>query len=467
MLKSWSRAAVLVAMAAVLAASCGNSAEDDVVPMSQLGLAPEARVDTDVVVFDSDSSGSELVVLDGSASFDPDGSIESWEWTSGLEQLAIGPSVELDFPIGTHVLSLTVQDDVGLTDSRTVMVRVRSSDDEAQIEAGAPEIEVWAGEAFSAGAAGNPQRVVNVLGNVADDDGIVALSYRLNGTSPKAVSIGADGRRLPRSGDFNIDIPRSQLDDGDNLVEITARDGLGQSASRTVQIDYQSDNVPGLPWTATWAQASNVHDLGLPVDGDWRLGANAVGIDSTALGYERILAVGDQEWTDYEISTTAELLSLNNRPSSLSLPQGFGIYLRWNGHTTRRGVASQPLDGLEAEVEGEPTFGALGAVRIVANPDGGNAEFDVRNHLGQQLGRASLNVEFGVTYRLSGRVESLPDSRTSYSFWMWNAAEPEPAEPLVRVLVDESDLTPSSGSVAILANEAAVRVGDISVTPAG
>ena len=64
------------------------------------------------------------VILDGSASSDADGSIESYNWTAADTLLAtgVGPTVEL--PAGTHHITLTVTDDYGSTDDDIVIITI-------------------------------------------------------------------------------------------------------------------------------------------------------------------------------------------------------------------------------------------------------------------------------------------------------------------------------------------------------
>ncbi|MCP4695986.1 MAG: PKD domain-containing protein, partial [Gammaproteobacteria bacterium] len=70
------------------------------------------------------SGGEPLTVqLNGSSSYDPDGTITSYEWTSGGETL-FGASGSMIFTNGTHTITLTVTDNDGLThmEQRTVVV---------------------------------------------------------------------------------------------------------------------------------------------------------------------------------------------------------------------------------------------------------------------------------------------------------------------------------------------------------
>jgi subtilisin len=85
---------------------------------------PVANAGSDVSVNDAYNDGVELVTLDASASFDLDGTIMSWAWK--LNNVVIGTAkiVEYPFSIGTNIVTLTVTDNQGLSDSDSVTITV-------------------------------------------------------------------------------------------------------------------------------------------------------------------------------------------------------------------------------------------------------------------------------------------------------------------------------------------------------
>ena len=87
---------------------------------------PVADAGNDQSVTDSDTSGSELVTLDGSASYDPDGSIVSYDWKEGSTTIATGANPTVDLAVGVHTIDLTVTDNDGATATDTVVVTVNS-----------------------------------------------------------------------------------------------------------------------------------------------------------------------------------------------------------------------------------------------------------------------------------------------------------------------------------------------------
>ena len=73
----------------------------------------------------TEDDGSAIVLLDGSGSFDPDGTVVEWSWKDRTGN-TIGDSAKLKvkLPKGTHHFELTVKDNDGATttDSTTVVV---------------------------------------------------------------------------------------------------------------------------------------------------------------------------------------------------------------------------------------------------------------------------------------------------------------------------------------------------------
>ena len=85
---------------------------------------PIANAGNDQTVVDADTNSSEDIVLDGSGSYDSDGSIVSYEWYEGTEFLATGVSPTITLALGSHTITLVVADDGGATGSDTVQISV-------------------------------------------------------------------------------------------------------------------------------------------------------------------------------------------------------------------------------------------------------------------------------------------------------------------------------------------------------
>ncbi|NLX58036.1 MAG: hypothetical protein GXY74_02995, partial [Phycisphaerae bacterium] len=105
-----------------------DSATDDDTVQITVNQPPVANAGTDQQVSDSDSSGYELVTLDGTGSSDSDGTIASYVWSEeGVGQIAIGSTAQVSLAVGTHTITLTVTDNDSATDADDVEITVSSS----------------------------------------------------------------------------------------------------------------------------------------------------------------------------------------------------------------------------------------------------------------------------------------------------------------------------------------------------
>ncbi|NJK93843.1 MAG: hypothetical protein HC905_01970, partial [Bacteroidales bacterium] len=86
--------------------------------------APTANAGPDQTVTDSDNSGYETVSLNGTGSSDSDGTISSYTWAEGSTALGTGSTLSYNFSVGTHTVTLTVEDNDGATgtDNLTIVV---------------------------------------------------------------------------------------------------------------------------------------------------------------------------------------------------------------------------------------------------------------------------------------------------------------------------------------------------------
>ncbi|MFW5921146.1 MAG: hypothetical protein ACOCUS_04845, partial [Polyangiales bacterium] len=109
-----------------------------------------------------------------------------------------------------------------------------------------PAIDTWYGDTQQFGTLGRPQEQISILGRVATAN-LDALEYSLASGPWTSLPVGPDGARLHHSGDFNVEIPLSRLEDGTNPLELRATGSGGATCSRTVTIEYQSGTTWPLP----------------------------------------------------------------------------------------------------------------------------------------------------------------------------------------------------------------------------
>lgn len=87
---------------------------------------PKANAGANQTVTDIDQGGNEDVALNGTASFDTDGSIALYEWSENASVIASGATPTVNLAVGTHDLTLRVVDNNGAEDSDTVTITVLS-----------------------------------------------------------------------------------------------------------------------------------------------------------------------------------------------------------------------------------------------------------------------------------------------------------------------------------------------------
>jgi beta-glucanase (GH16 family) len=87
-------------------------------------IAPIAVAGKDIVVVDTDRSGSEKYKLDASQSSDNDGSIVSYSWNVNNSLIVSGVKPTVDFALGENTVYLKISDDDGVLATDTVTITV-------------------------------------------------------------------------------------------------------------------------------------------------------------------------------------------------------------------------------------------------------------------------------------------------------------------------------------------------------
>ena len=90
-----------------------------------LHTIPVADAGSDQIVVDSDENGTESITLNGSGSTDADGTITDYVWTESGTQLATGINPTIDLTVGDYIITLTVTDNDGNTDSDEVEISIQ------------------------------------------------------------------------------------------------------------------------------------------------------------------------------------------------------------------------------------------------------------------------------------------------------------------------------------------------------
>lgn len=450
----------LTAVTAILAACGSGEPWAGSAGEVRIQQAPIAATTGQPLAIDVDEDGKELILIDASDSFDPDGSVVSYNWSEGLTELGREPTLELELDVGDHVFMLTVTDDDGLIDLLPVVARVVAP---FEGEPNSPAIEVWTSTRLVLDG-GPAQRWVSVPGNTSDPDGVAAVRFQLNDGPIRGAPLGPDDRRLVRAGDFTVEIARSELSVGTNVLLIESVDNNGLVSTAAVQIETEDQPAAVLPARVEWAEAEEVGGTAVePVDGRWDFTDRAT-VPLGDAGYNRLLAVGSVEWADYEVQTTIRLSEIRQQTdmSPLSGSPAFGLALRWQGHSE---PATPTGLGITADraVEDFPSAGAT----FLARWQPGLERFipELQNHRGLAVDFESANqLDGSRDYAVRMQVQTVIGG-SYYRAKIWPQGDPEPTGWSVELATGQEDLQPESGSIALIAHELSASFGDVVIGP--
>lgn len=313
----------------------------------------------------------------------------------------------------------------------------------------APVISVWYGLNQTFGPNGDPQKWINIVGEVTSGAPVTSLNYTLNGGPPQTLSVGPNGSRLIDGGDFNIELDYTDLAPGNNTVLITATDNTAAVGQAVVNVNYQAFAGAWSPGTYTinWAAATKVNDVAQVVDGLWNIEAGKA--RDPIMGFDRLIAIGDLSWRDYTVTVP---ITINNMV--LAKNPGIGIMVRWQGHYDAE-------NGLQP-VAGWRRLGAMGWYRYEKGmpPTEG---LQLLGHGGRELGTKPITLTIGQTYiyKLNVTSSNNPAKPAIYSFKMWNASQAEPAA--WDIVSEGANGEPRSGSVLLVAHHTDASFGNVVV----
>lgn len=323
----------------------------------------------------------------------------------------------------------------------------------------APVITLWYGNYQRFGVLGHPVPLINILGTVSPATNLASLTYAVNGTPGELLNVGPDDQRLAEAGDFNIEIDRTTLVAGTNSVVITATTNSAEVATATVTVEYMPNSQWPQSFDALWASSTNIQDIAQVIDGKWAL-KNDGTLRPTVIDYDRLIAMGDQQWTSYEVSVPITIHSIDN--SGFTAPSngpGIGMIMRWPGHYLDD-PGEQPRTGWRE-------LGGLAWFRWGKDKNNNNAII-VAQHLlgyrGRQLATDPNRVPaFNVPYIFKVSIQPVAGGGDLYRFKVWAAADPEPLA--WDLVANNHDNEPTQGSVVLLAHHVDATFGTATVRP--
>jgi len=291
-----------------------------------------------------------------------------------------------------------------------------------------------------------PQRQIDILGNVSDSDGIASLAYSLNGGPELLLSIGPDDRRLDEEGDFVVDLFDADLNQDTNTVIITATDTLSNQETSMVTVNYERDNFWPHDYNIDWSAVSSIQEVAQVVDGKWSYSSD--GVRTQQLGYDRLIAIGDMSWTDYEVKVPITIHAVEAPGPNSGYP-AVGLLLRWTGHTDDPITCTQPKCGWQP-------FGAIPWYSWVPDAEGERLRIYSNDQIILADDTSGKTLSLGEKYYFKARVE-----RLNYKLKVWKYGDPEPQT--WDLEGDGFADDPQYGSILLLANHVDATFGDVTV----
>lgn len=359
-------------------------------------------------------------------------------FTRALDVSAVGPFV------ANH------QEQAGASPTFTARVaEVSVVPPEQPVDGEGPEIDLWYGSEQTAGHVGKPTRWVNVLGRITDPEGVAAAWFRVNDGPERSLSLGPDKRRLQYLGDFNVEVARDELDPGSNTITVVAESQDGRRSSKDVSVERITNVTAPLPYALDFSQTDHVPDVVEVADGLWRVEGDA--LRTVDVGYDRLLVVGEQSWTEYEVSTEVTVHGLGDEWGTPESGDPLvGLLLRWPGQTNLDG--EQPSAG----------FFPIGAFAWHAFGEGGNRYQLIGMDPNWQPQRTEeADMLFDTTYVFKAQVENRTDG-TRYRFKFWEKGTPEPTDWRLSFTYDGGA---SEGSVGLVAHHVDATFAETTISP--
>lgn len=316
-------------------------------------------------------------------------------------------------------------------------------------------INIWYGSEQTFGINGNPQRQINILGNINSEDSTICAYFFLNDDTTKhSLTLGSDLHRLARKGDFNIEIERNLLIKGQNKINLVVESINGNVGEKTIYANYDGSQKWSLPYYINWQNIEKIQDVVEIVDGDWEITPD--GIRTKTMFYDRILAFGDSTWKDYEVETTVvfhDFVIPVPGPPTYNVSH-VAVASRWPGHD---------IDSLQPNRKWFP-LGATSEFRLTSKYDSCRWRiFDGENFYEEQEISNYRSIQPDVKYGIKHRVQSFENNKTLYSVKLWKWEQPEPKEWDFQAVEESVNL--EGGSACLIAHNTDVTFGNVSVTP--
>jgi|GEM_PF-1931552 len=319
------------------------------------------------------------------------------------------------------------------------------------------KIDIWYGDEQSFGLNGRAQNWINILGNVDRNTEWESVTYMLNGKNGNTLTLGSDKHRLANKGDFNIELSWEEVNEGENKLEIIATPKKGKTIRREVSVNVTKGKKWPLPYYLDFSKTKNLQEVVQVVDGRWEL--TPEGVKTAEPYYDRVLTIGDTNWTNYEANI--ELTIHDFTPSEKGPPTydvtHFGVALRWRGHVP---------NGLQPSRQWYP-LGSQG--EFFLKDDLQTCTWRILYNGGKDAPKPTYStkknaIQLNEKIKIRAQVSTLPNGDTQYRFKQWKLHDPEPFKWDVEGIENGSDDFPS-GALCLVPHNSNVTIHQLVVQP--
>ncbi len=324
--------------------------------------------------------------------------------------------------------------------------------------AGSPGIDVWHGDPQRFGHLGKVQPWVNVLGRMwSPDSTIYTGAFQCNDGPFTPLVLGPSAYRLRSPGDFNAEIPVEQLRVGANVVKLWASDEAGRTTLREVSLEYGGSESWPLPYRTCWDDPGGVQSVAQVIDGRWECVSG--GVRPVTMAYDRLVAIGDMTWNNYEVTVPITIHGYEEMPAIFSWPSygpAIGLLIGWQGHSDWKDMVPK---------RGYYPFGTIAIHRWKKEgPMRKELWAGVRSDLiAVEDPATARNPELECRYHYKVRSQAQAGQRNYYGFKVWPAHEKEPETWDLEGEGAEGGL--NEGGILLLAHHTDATFGEVVVSP--
>lgn len=249
----------------------GQEATDEhAVTVDNVNELPIANAGDDVRAV-AGSNGTASVSLSGYQSYDPDGELVAYDWHDGSgERVASIRDITQSVGVGTHLFTLTVEDDRGATSSDTVQVTVEAMPETRVVFTDSFEAGMWNGQ-WSQGTAGDW-----TISTKEHTDGSYSAEVdgRANNAALTSRTISLDGSAATVYFDWYID---RGLDRGERLAFLVSKDGgISWQLLRTLDGNVAPEDV----WHSESVSITGTDSLVLRFEGTMSMSSEDAYVDN-------------------------------------------------------------------------------------------------------------------------------------------------------------------------------------------